>query len=51
MLADLGIIGVDEMDRVVSQSQLTAPGMKSLDAQTWVQQNWPLLQGEADKTR
>lgn len=49
MLADLGIIGVDEMDRVVSQSQLTAPGMKSLDAQTWVQQNWPLLQGEADK--
>lgn len=49
MLADLGIIGVDEMDRVVSQSQLTAPGMKSIDAQTWVQQNWPLLQNEADK--
>lgn len=49
MLANMGIIGVHEMDAVVSTSTINAPTVKNIDAQGWVSSNLSAIQGWMDK--
>lgn len=48
-LVDMGVIGVNQMESAVSSSQISAPGLKPLDAATWASNATRSLQGELNK--